>query len=305
MDTGYFVYTDDTSNLSELILKVEHVYNRIADEISAKMYINRLLYSMTLDLQYIRNIVTFTQTGREFEHKLTELSSEPILVYGAGKRGRQLVELFPNMNWKGYIDKKQRGRIGNLEVKSCEDYASLGDSIIVISNQSGYKEIELELRNKGINKDHIIVLEEWNKKASQNQYFEARCIQADKIANGFVDAGSYDGMDSIRFLKWMNHGKHKIWAFEPDNIQYEICKLNLDFMKSAKIYNVALSDAIIRGGVIVPRYSGGTYISDKVMPEGMETMTVSLDEMLAHEKIGYIKMDIEGYEKKLCGDAKI
>ena len=219
MDAGYFVYTDEESNLSETIMKADHVYNRIADEISKKIYINRLLYSMTLDLQYIRNIVTSTQTGRQFEHRLTELSSGPILIYGAGKRGKQLVELFPNMNWKGYIDKKQRGRIGNLEVKACEDYVGLEDSTIIISNQSGYREIELELCRKGIKKNHIILLEEWNKKASQNQYFETRCIKAEKITNGFVDAGSYDGTDSINFLNQTKPGSHKIWAFEPDNIQ--------------------------------------------------------------------------------------
>lgn len=261
MDDGYFTCRDDESNLSEIMLDVQKIYERISDETSKKIYINRLLYSLTLDIQYIRNIILSTKAGMSFKHRLSN-TTNPILIYGAGKRGKELVELFPDIGWKGYIDKNKRGSIWNLDIKTCEEYSDLKDSMIVISNVSEYDEIRNNLINKGVNSNNIVILEEWNIEAAQNQYFEPHCIKMEKIVNGFVDVGCYDGTNSIQFCKKTRNKHCKVWAFEPDKVQYQVCKTNLSYLKSVNLYNIAISD------------------------------------------ISYIKMDTEGYEKRVLRGCK-
>lgn len=53
--------------------------------------------------------------------------------------------------------------------------------------------------NKGVPVKNIIVLEEWNRLSHQAQYFEARCIDCKCLRGGMVDAGAYDGMDTVLY----------------------------------------------------------------------------------------------------------
>lgn len=300
MGKGYFVYSSSESDELNFANQVCKIYNCITDETSREIYINSILYSMTLDPHYIYNKISQTSIGLEFEKLLDQVAGKPLLIYGAGKRGAQLFQIFPNKNWKGYIDSKKEGYYNGLKIQALEDYIDILDSVIVISNQFGYKQIKYELLNKGIEETNIIVLEEWNQKAAQCQYFEKRCVE--KIINegGFVDVGAFDGTDSIHFFNWVRNNNQKVWAFEPDDFQYKICKQRLDLYQNAKVYNVAVSNKSEKRKMVM-MHNMGSYIEKQktgVEDRGIRITTIALDEILANENVGYIKMDIEGFEEK-------
>lgn len=67
------------------IQKINDVYWHLGDELSKYIYSNRLLYSITGDMKYIRNVVCTNNIGKEIYRKLLE--------YGGGVFRFSVVEL--------------------------------------------------------------------------------------------------------------------------------------------------------------------------------------------------------------------
>lgn len=303
----YFVvpWQGKESSFIENCDQIRRIIDHISDKTSRDIYINRLLYSITLDLKYIHNIISMTDVGLTFEQKLDKMSvGKPVLIYGAGRRGKRLVGTFPNKNWAGFIDMHKRGEWRNLPVKSLEEYPDLSEAVILISNHLEYEDIKFNLCERGADPENMIVLQEWVIEAEKKQYFENRCIQPAQIKS-FVDAGCFDGATSIQFANWVNDLSCKIWAFEPDSVQYEACKTNLASLPSSKLYMMALSDkeSIMKMDLVG---GGRSHLNVKGKEETVEVTATSMDALLGNEKIDYIKMDLEGWELyALSGAEKI
>ena len=123
----------EKSGFIESCNQIRRIIDHIGDKISKSIYINRLLYSMTLDMQYIRNIINMTDVGITFEHELDKSGAKkPILIYGAGSRGKRLVDIFPDKNWAGFIDKNKRGEWRNLPIRLWDEYPNLHEATIII-----------------------------------------------------------------------------------------------------------------------------------------------------------------------------
>lgn len=294
MEKGYFLYHSNDVEKDYLLMDIEKIYNKMSDDMSRDIYINRLLYSLTLDMKFIRNIVLDTREGWEFWKQIYSYSQDkPILIYGAGKCGRQLVEIFSDIEWKGFIDENKIGSFKGIQIKKLKEYDCLSSYKIVVSNQVGHKEIRERLESKGVKREDIICIEELNKKLAELQYFEERCINL-KDVKCFVDAGAYDGKDSIRFIKSIKEAEYKVWAFEPDIYQYIICKKELEKYPNINILNLGLGEKISKSNITMLNNSG-SYLGSG---DGVEILITTIDEIILDEKIDYIKMDIEGYEEK-------
>lgn len=295
MQTDYFLYQSEVNEETMQLDSVKNVYSKIVDDNSKKIYVNRLLYSMTLETKYIRNFVLCTSVGQEFHRKINTIKKQPVLLYGAGKRGKQLVEVCPDVRWTGFIDEYQIGSFQGIKIKKMDEYSEISKSVIIVTNQMGYKEIETDLIKRGVEKTNIILLEEWNKRVSENQYYEKRCIQLENV-EGFVDAGSFDGSDSLKLLRTIKNDACRVWAFEPDPKQYEACEKKLAEYLNVKSFNMGVSDEKKKVNMILLNNSGS--FIDSINGEGIEVSIISLDELLLNEKVDYIKMDIEGSEEK-------
>lgn len=285
------------SSFIESCEQVRKIIDHIGDKISKDIYIDRLLYSMTLDMRYIRNIVNMTDVGIAFEEKLKKASAKgPILIYGAGRQGKKIVGIFSNKNWTGFIDMHKHGEWRNLPIKSLVEYPNLSEATILISNQLEYEDIKFSLYEKGVNPENVIVLQEWTNEAGKRQYFDDRCIRPAQIKS-FVDAGCFDGATSIQFANWINDLNCRIWAFEPDKVQYEVCKANLASLASSKLYMMALSD---EESILKMSLAGGgsSHLNENKLGERrtIKVTAVPMDVLLGNEKIDYIKMDLEGWE---------
>lgn len=272
----------------------EEIYARIEDEISRKIYTNRVLLSLTKNNVFSREIVLSTSIGYEFLELLKQLSS--VWIYGHGTRGLRLYEMFPEVKWKGFIDRNiscitNQNNVIMLSFSQIVEKVESND-FVVISNLELFENIKTDLILKGIDKSHIISLGVYEKKINEYQYFEKRCFDVMKDREGvFIDAGSYDGTDSIKAFNVCKNIK-QIIALEPDRSNYIKCLEKLNSVDSVLLYEACLSDK--NGNIsFISGDNAKSRISDK-SDEYVETLTI--DSLCKSKRVGIIKMDIEGSE---------
>lgn len=111
----------------------------------------------------------------------------------------------------------------------------------------------------------------------------------------FVDCGAYDGKTVADFIFYVKGKYKKIYAFEPDVINYTLCHKNLADLRNVFLLNNALSDSECdlwfdsrgtQSSKIVENYAEDNLI---------KIHAVKLDSLI-DENISFIKMDIEGAE---------
>ena len=119
----------------------------------------------------------------------------------------------------------------------------------------------------------------------------------------FIDGGSLNLSDTRYYIE-SNMNFEKVYAFEPSEKNYEICKQIkskfLDDDERIEIVNKGLwSDEKV---LCFTENAGSSCLSNK----GEETVEVtSIDQYLeGKEKVSYIKMDIEGAEMEALKGAK-
>ncbi len=117
-----------------------------------------------------------------------------------------------------------------------------------------------------------------------------------KLTDGevFVDCGAYDG-DTIRaFYKNVNGKYNKIYAFEPDNVNFESLK---SYLMNKKIENVCLVNKGCWDRKTTLLFSSDGNMTSQVQNEGSVAIEVdSIDNVVGLNNVTFIKMDIEGSE---------
>lgn len=294
-----FPYTN-TIEVQQYFETLHEIFSHIVDEKSKQIFQYRLLMTFAGDISYVRKLVLTTEVGRTL-HNFLEKQNK-IYVYGAGIRGQRIVQMFPEMNWESYIDREKDGICNNLEIVKLEKFALKEDSIILITNLEGYDEIKYDLIEYGISRDLIYTLNDFEVEAHQEQYFEERCVKNFSDTQGaFLDAGSFDGTDCIKFVGSRLYDNNPLYAFEPDEKNYNNCKKNLERFHDAQVLNAGLSNVIQQARFLSDRgeFSRITDQGDCLI--NMDT----IDSVMGQKAIGFIKMDIEGNEQDAIRGAKL
>ena len=295
-DRLYFPYYSEMVNKKIDLMDVKQIYDRLIDDLSKKIFINRMIFSFTNDWEYIRKIITNLDIWQRIENYLL-VENKEIYIYGAGVRGERVPFLCSKkIRWGGYIDEKKRGtQCNGLLVYDLEQYLVFhkDENIILITNLIDYKKIEEKLIERGIRRGSIIILEEYYQKIAENMYFDSDCIKKDKIRNKvFIDAGCFDGNDVKKFYKWMGNIHANSISFELDRHNYDICKENLKGYEQAAIYNLGLAEREKEFKIEM-----GNGVETSLSKYGNNIIkTIALDQVGRDLDIGYIKMDIEGTE---------
>lgn len=134
--------------------------------------------------------------------------------------------------------------------------------------------------------------------SEENQYFENFIPSANNEI--FVDVGGYDGLSSLNFLKWCNGKYEKILFFEPDMENFKKSQENLLGIERVELYNKGLSD---KNEVL--KFTGSGSVAC-VTENGDRYIEVDTLDALVDSPVTFIKMDIEGAEKKaLSGSVNI
>lgn len=285
---------DDKMIIDEVESSVRNVYNRLSDDISKRIYEERILYSLTKDKVHIRNIVSTIPNSQSIINEVLSCT----YIWGAGNWGEIILDWWKNDNIKGVIDidpKKQGKEIDGIHIYSPEEILDSDfDGKILISVSKQFEFIRKTILSYNVSEDKIselnLALE--TKKMGEKQYFSLECLPHAR-EESFVDVGCLDGETSMQFIKW-SQTFSKIYCFEPDPDNTKKCNSNLDkLIKSGKVdvfdEGAWSSSTILKFDA---SSGGGSHISS----DGIEIHTIKLDEVLEDKHITFIKMDIEGAE---------
>lgn len=276
----------------------------MADELSRKIYIERLNYSITQDDCFIDGIVEQAVRSREswrcFCRLLKERASDGLYLYGAGIWGKTLYGETQNLlAWRGIIDgQTDRKEIFGTKVMRPEVFAAEYDkkASVVISSYKYGKEMEKTLRELGVSPDKILdggkVIYHLTEEAA---YFDLEALLPLQSYEVFVDGGAFDGATTIEFMKWCG-GNGYACCFEADSKNVAVANAYLSGIKNCEIVQKALwsKNTFL---YIDMKGNCGSFVSEEKRGENIKTIeAVALDDVVGNRPVTYIKMDIEGAE---------
>lgn len=308
----------------------QKVRSRIIDEQSRVIYDNRLSFALTGEQKHImRMLEQIDGIGNIYrlKERLTRDSYRKLVIFGAGYNGLFIRECLDEFNWTAFLDNKvetvttenivvsqtsalenlQRGR--QLPTYNPRYYVENNDTentlfVIGVPGFPAQRSITAQLKSLGIKEADIFAFAPSN--VLIPQYFETF---SPKNLETFVDCGVLDGDTTFDFARWCHGNYRKIFAFEADKDNYDVCKANLSKLTDVVLYNLGVWDSaqILRfnntsTGFSSVREDNATLEKDSIV----EIKTCALDDVLKDEEITFIKMDIEGAElKALQGAATI
>jgi FkbM family methyltransferase len=286
MKFSIFISTNRRIKMKPFCLK--EIYSRLGDEKSRFLFEKRLCYSLTGDMQ--RALYAVDEANATYK-KLRETNKE-IFKFGAGAKAYDEIKKYPKIPWKAFIenDKSKVGKSDILPVISFEEFiANSKNAVVFISSHLHGDEMKQQLLNNGFSEEFII------DSRVRNEYFDLPQFKPCKN-EFFIDAGGFDGKTTKDFFHWtQNNGgeKGRSLIFEPNHIQYNVCRDNLQNCDNVKILNNGLWHK--KETLKFHKASLGSHITS----DGEEIIeAIGLDEYLKDEKepVTFIKMDIEGAE---------
>lgn len=289
--------------------EIDMIYDSLADEESQFIFRNRLMYSRSGDQRFIREMVMglIARYGEnDMIHCLQKWIRErnqEIAVFGAGFAACQIIGALRELGIQvGYLidnDSRLWGlRRYGMEILSPDTFFSLKAQCgIIIGVNHFADDIYHQILNYGIDsKDIYRPARQWWM-GKDAQYFDSG-IMVPGNREIFIDGGALDGMDSIHFIDWCKGRYDRIYAFEPDRLNYGKLMETGRGKKNFFAFQKGLWDRNTEIG-----FSSGNGESSRISDEGKGLVkVVSIDEELKGQPATFIKMDIEGSEfKALCG----
>lgn len=213
------------------------------DEISHRIFADRILYGLTSDDMYIHSIITTTEEGEKLK-KILKKNEQRKIIFGAGSYGKWLYTYFhKDAEFIAFVDndKKNIGKvIKGLPIISFEECKkNYSDCCIFVSPRYNYKEICNQLLDSGFPKNNIVLVGEFADNLAKKIYFD-QCFITHAQNEIFVDAGAFKGESSLSFLKWCNGNYRHIYCFEPSPSVAEECRQNLFDKENVTVYTKGL-----------------------------------------------------------------
>lgn len=299
----------------EFIAQTKNIYNRLEDNLSKTIFENRLLYSLTDNIDFIKNVAAFTCSNIEkYKDKMNSLYAEydNIIVYGAGHVGLIFLLLCDKIKVTAFCDsdKTKQGKLfyGYSVISPEELKEQYPDSTVIVTTYSKiiFKEIEKILLELSFKNDRILNLmyafnecKIWDIYSNlvKEAYFDSDIILSQLTENEtFIDAGSLDLTTSIYFAEKSNYKYKEIIAFEPNPVQFPVCVDASKANENVKIYPYGLWNENTKLSFYNSGDAGGARIIKEPSENTQIVNVVSLDNILDGEKASFIKMDVEGAE---------
>ena len=285
---------------------VQQISGQLQDDEARFLFEKRLLYSLTKDASYIRDIALSFPECQELREKASERADN--FIFGAGTYGDVVSHLIPN-HWLGILDNDRTRwgkKIGNVTIVPPETICEHPESHVFLAVRTSGKryqdEILQQLLDLGVNESRIVRVDK-----VADQFFERRTQYFDLPElphvkdEVFVDAGAFDGATSKDFADWAGDYQH-IYAFEADPVSQPLCQSGLQKISTEKttlipcgVWNECTE---LRLNSIGPQRgqidSAGT----------VRIRVTSIDHELVGKRVTFIKMDIEGAEMEALHGAE-
>ena len=289
--------------LYEQLRMIEKFRDKLYDEESVKIYDARIEY--LIDRNKGKLFDTLYELNKEkikkskyFEEFMQSRDKEKIIIFGAGKKGKETKEILEKMGFfpKYFCDNNHElwGKcVEGIEVLNPEDlpYFYRNYSVILGSVLYARQFNEQLVRsffpqgNVFFPRGGILVA------ACGNQYFDFEEFkQTEKEI--FIDAGAYNGETTKDFVKWANKGYDKVYLFEPDKRNMRVCKDKLKELKDNVVY---INKGTWSEQTELHFKSDGA--ASKIVHSGESAVVVTdIDSVLNGKEATFIKMDVEGAE---------
>lgn len=291
-----------------------NLYSRLQDKQSKEIFWARMHFEAEPDLDRALAIGVFSGLSvmsecinwRE-EFQQAAGTGKKVILYGAGMVGGIFAKLLQNsgVDFYAFCDMKRHGEtIYGKPVLPPEELVCHAESYaVVICTMNYYEEILAFLNRNAFPPDSILNCGKiFMEKEYIDQYRDFPELFRKNTA--IVDAGCYDGTDTIRFSEWCGGQYSKIYAFEPDEKNYAKCQeaISLAGLTDVVLLPAGL-DEISGKSVFTTTSTTSSYLNKSAhihqtaRPSGEDTIvnTYALDDVVDTE-IGMIKMDIEGAE---------
>ena len=232
-----------------------------------------------------------------------------LILYGTGTSGQKMAAYLQTdgIDFFGFVGRGAAaypdGLLGK-PVFSPDWLFRQGDDVYVViaAASDNYKQIVQLLKEHSFPNERILpyYVSGPSLPKGSRQYFDFPELFPKGTA--FIDGGSYDGADSVRFLEFARNQYSKIYVFEPDAANFQRCKQYLESrsLGGLEFYQAGLSD---EDGVarFVEKGTSGSFVSgSKLMAYDekkiTEIQTRKSDSVVGDQTVGMIKMDIEGSE---------
>lgn len=284
------------------------IYNKLGDEISKEIFINRLAYNMTDDKKWIRNVIkTGGGYGEEFLEKINRAIDEgrELYIFGAGAWGENLLDSYSDIGFSCFIDndiEKCNKNVKGLPVISFDEWIKKSyNSMVIISSRLYHEEQYAQLIEHKIPEERIINAGKMIDNLGELQYFDLPKLKELQLKDEvFVDVGAFDGNTSALFAQWAEGTYKKIYAMEPEPNNREKCKEVLKSLE--KEYEILPFGAWNKreGVSFSAGLMGSSHVIESKAEHNENKITILVDKMddLIHERVSFIKMDIEGAELK-------
>lgn len=292
--------------ITEVLNKAKKIYQTLQDDESKEIFLKKLRYAVTEDEEtLVRDIVR--ENSPVFYEKVNALKGQDkkIIIYGAGVNLPVVCMICRGLKIYGICDrdikKREEGYQGYRIMSPQELFTEHKDAVILVSTTTYFQEVTEELKQYFKPECIITLSEEKTRNWMNSQYFEEDVIQ---FSDGevFVDGGCFDFGTSETL---MNKCKvKKIYAFEPDEENYRKVE-----QKVAKVSECDVT--LIKKGLwdredTLSFQAEATMCSCVVEDNSTGSVQIevaALDEVI-HEKVTFIKMDIEGSELRALQGAK-
>ena len=267
---------------------IKEIYNKLADDVSKKIFMQRLQYSIIGDLSYIDEMVDSEMLRHKENDIMNSLlewingKTDEVILFGAGVAGDHIVRMLLRKGIKVscFIDNNQE-----LWGKNKHNIS------IVISSNKYVADIYKQLCDMGFSEDKIFLPSKSWWLGEEKQYFDAE-IFVPKAEEIFVDGGALDGEDTVSFFQWCHGADAKAYVFEPAPCNQS--RLRKLVESDGRIEYIDKGMWSEKGEL---RFSKEMVCSGRISNYGEEVVeVVSLDEVLNGSEVSFIKMDIEGSE---------
>ncbi len=295
------------------LTKLSDIYNALQDEESRMIFEKRLLYAISKDKRHLMDMLHILMSQTEVHSSIKALlswlkqhNSKEVVIFGAGRAGMCMVEILeaygiePSCLCDNNAELHGKERYGK-KIISPEQLKDMKQRACIIVGVDFYKdEIYQQVLSLGY-KPGDIISKDWGYwLGTEKQYFDSQIV-APAENEVFVDGGAYDGETTLEFFKWHDGKNARSYLFEPDE---ENCtKLHEKFANSRA--NVTIYGQGLYSETKELRFRAGIGDSSNISDEGDVLVQVSsIDEKIKDSKVTFIKLDVEGSERKALEGAK-
>ncbi|MCI8691098.1 MAG: FkbM family methyltransferase [Oscillibacter sp.] len=301
------------------IERARECYQLLQDELSRNIFEARLVLDYNPSSENIARIVALSEQQKWMDvveeniptiiHTIEE-KPRKLVLYGTNVTGRAIASRFieKGLGFYGFCGRRAKefpdGLMGKPVLLPEYLFQYPDDFYVVVSACESADEIAAILNDHHFPQEQIL----FNFKPASmvdHQYFDFPALF--RRGTAFVDGGCLNCRTSYLFADWCGGEYSKIFAFEPDPVSVSICEKNLSIrnIRDFHLIQAGLSNQIGKAVFRTGLYNCSHIVKEDSTGENLLSLPLTtVDHTVGKERIGFIKMDIEGAEFDALHGAK-